>query len=465
MTPDGIMSRVRLVPRMSRTVSRGAVLAGIALLVLAACSPAPPPPQVPEPHLGEPVVQGPPFPRTAVYFLEHEDLPTAETLARYDVVVLDSEWDNRLPGSFFSTIRERNPDVVLLAYVNVVDRPPRLGSPDRWADRYALWQFVSETESRFPSQWLARAGDGTPISEYPQTTMTNLTDRAPRVNGQTFAEYLADWVVDQVWSTGVWDGIFLDVWGDQIYGASRDSWDIDADGTDEPAWGIYGNGRPWERGINAAERLLRARMPEALLVANGDRTLRSEQLDGRVWENFADPQAGRDPLYDLRSYVTLTAEGGHRRPGLAMTINQQLVPPGAPQDTRRGRFFLTSTLLQNGYWAPMGEDYGDLAAYDELVGGGLGPGYLGYPYVGNPTSLQLVDDYADGAGEVTDGLLRRDFEHGIVLVNTATQQRTVTLERPYRRLRGVLDPATNNGQVTRTVTVPPRDGLVLLRTS
>lgn len=443
---------------------RFAVACSVAGALLTACDAVPPPDPIAEPQLGEPVVQGPPFPRTAVYFLEHEDLPTADTLARYDVVVLDSEWDNRLPPSFFGTIRQRNPDVILLAYVNVVDRPPRLGSPGRWADRYALWQFVSETESRFPPQWLARAGDGTPVSEYPDTTMTNLTDQAPRVNGRTFAEYLADWMADQVWSTGIWDGIFLDVWGDRIYGASHDHWDIDGDGTDEPESEIYGPGKPWERGIDAAERLLRARMSKAILVANGDRTLRGGHLDGRVWESFADPQAGRDPLYDMRSYVTLTAEGGHRRPGLAMTINQQRVTPGSPQDYRRGRFFLTATLLQDGYWSPMGEDYGELAAYDELVGGGLGPGYLGYPYVGNPTSLQLIGDYADGVGEVTDGLLRRDFEHGIVLVNTAPQQRTVTLERPYRRLRGVLDPATNNGQVVRTVSVPPRDGLVLLRT-
>jgi hypothetical protein len=117
------------------------------------------------------------------------------------------------------------------------------------------------TESRFPAQWTARTSDGTVLSERAQTTMTDLTDRAPRVNGQTSAEYAAGWVVDQVWSSGVRDGIFLDVWGDRIYGASRDRWDIDADGTDEPGSAIYGPGRPWERGIGAAERILRRRVP------------------------------------------------------------------------------------------------------------------------------------------------------------------------------------------------------------
>ncbi|MGH3913444.1 MAG: putative glycoside hydrolase, partial [Pseudonocardiaceae bacterium] len=323
-------------------------------------------------------------------FLAHEALPSPQTLARYDVVILDSEWDNRLPGDFFTTLRTLNPDVTLLAYVNVVDRPPRLGSPGQWADRYALWQFTSSTESRFPVQWLARSSDGTPVSEFADTTMTNLTDQAPRVNGQTFAEYAADWVVEQVWASGVWDGIFLDVWGDQIYGASRDRWDIDADGTDEPSSVIYGLDRPWERGIDAAERILRDRMPTAILVANADRTLRDGQLDGRVWESFADEQADRDPLDDLRSYVSETAQGDHRRPGMALTISTQRAAPGSPEDLRRARFFLTGTLLQNGYWAPMGPDYGQLAAYDEPDGGGLGSGYLGYPIVPDQAIEQLT---------------------------------------------------------------------------
>lgn len=421
----------------------------VALLLIAACAG----PQ----SAGQSAGPGPPFPRTAVYFLAHEDLPSAQTLARYDVVVLDSEWDNRLPRDFFTTLRALNPDVTLLAYVNVVDRPPRLGSPDRWADRYALWQFTSSTQSRFPAQWLARSSDGTPVSEWADTTMTNLTDQAPRVNGQTFAEYAADWVVEQVWSSGVWDGIFLDVWGDRIYGASRDRWDIDANGTDEPDSAIYGPGRPWERGIDAAERTLRHRMPAAILVANSDRTLRDGQLDGRVWENFADERADRDPAYDLENYVNLTAQGAHRLPGMALTINTQRVAPGSQEDFRRARFFLTGTLLQDGYWAPMGADYGHLASYDELDGGGLGPGYLGYPIAGDPTLAQVRE------GQLAGGLFRRDFEHGIVLHNAGPQPRTTTLDRPYRHLRGTLDPATNDGRVEQTVTIPSHDGLILLR--
>jgi hypothetical protein len=446
----------------------GALLAGVLMLLAAGCGAADRQPPGPAPILvptkPDHVLPGPAFPRTAVYFLEHENLPDARTLARYDVVVLDSEWAHREPKDFFTKIRALNPDIVLLAYVNLVDLPPELGSRDRWADRYRLWKFDTDVRSEFPPQWLARTSGGTVLSEWPQTSMTNLTDQAPRVNGQTYAEYAADWVADTVWPAGVWNGIFLDVWGDRIYGASRSRWDINGDGTDERDTEIYGPGKPWERGIDAAERRMRARMPSAILVANGDRTLRRQQLDGRVWESFADSEAGREPGDDLSSYVTSVAQGAHRLPGLAMTISKQRVDPGSEEDLRRGRFFLTATLLQNGYWAAMGPDYGRLAEYDELDGGGLGPGYLGRPLLADPTPAQVQGRYANGVGGVADGVFRRDFERGIALNNISDDERTVTLERPYRHLSGKLDPLVNDGSITQTVTIPAHDGLVLLRT-
>lgn len=266
-----------------------------------------------------------------------------------------------------------------------------------------------------------------------------------------------------MYGTGVWDGVFLDVWGDRIYGATEHSWDIDGDGTDEPEEQIYGPGGPWERGISAAERKMRELMPRAVLVANGNRTMRDAQLDGRVWENFADPEAGREPAYDLEEYVTVTAEGDHRWPGTAMMIDRRRAKPGSDDSFRRARFFLTATLLQNGYWAPMGQHYGEPAYYDEMDGAGLGRGYLGCSLAPNPTWSQLNQDFDGRAGTLADDLYRRDFEHGIVLHNAGEQPRTITLERPYWQLYGTQDPATNGGRVVDSVRVPGHDGLILLR--
>ncbi|OLS97831.1 hypothetical protein BJF90_42085 [Pseudonocardia sp. CNS-004] len=230
------------------------------------------------------------FPRTATYWLEQNEIPAVEELARYDLVVIDSEWGHRLERSDFERLRALNPDIVLLAYVNLVDYRPELGSAGYYADRYALWQFRDSTTSTFPEEWLARTARGARVSEWPDTVMANLADTAPRIDGRTYAEYAARWVVDQVWSTGLWDGVFLDVWGDRIYGASHTRWDVDADGDDDPEVRIYGPDSPWERGVTSAERIMRQAMPDAILVATA--TARSATACSTAASSRASPIPG-----------------------------------------------------------------------------------------------------------------------------------------------------------------------------
>lgn len=403
------------------------------------------------------------FPRTAAYWLEQNEIPSVDELARYDLVVIDSEWGHRLDRSEFDRLRALNPDIVLLAYVNLIDYRDELGSSGYYADRYALWQFHDSDTSTFPEQWLARTAAGQRVSEWPDTVMANLADTAPRIDGQTYAEYAARWVADQVWSTGLWDGIFLDVWGDRIFGASHTRWDVDGDGDDDPEDKIYGPGGPWERGVTSAEQVMRQAMPDAILIGNGERTLRDRLLDGRVFESFADPGAGRDPAGDIDGYVAAAAGEGHRQPGLALNINVRRAAAGSPEEYRNARFFLTATLLQDGFWAPMGQHYGELAYYDELDGGGLGAGYLGAPLLADPAPERLNAPFADGLGVVAPDVVRRDFEHGIVLNNSGTTAQTVDLGGTFRHLSGRQDPATNDGSSVTSVTLPPGDGLVLLR--
>ncbi|UPW02803.1 putative glycoside hydrolase family 15 protein [Rhodococcus pyridinivorans] len=402
---------------------------------------------------GMPATGEPTFPRTATYYLDQDRLPPMDELARYDLVVLDHEWAHRVPESYFDGLRSRNPRVRLLAYMNLVDLPGALGSPGYWADRYALWQFDDPNSSAFPEEWLATTASGEPVSEWPRTTMANLTDVAPRVDGRIYAEYAAEWVADQVWSTGIWDGVLLDVWGDRIYSADADAWDIDGDGVDEPDSQIYGPDGPWARGLTVAERIMRERMPDAIIVANGDRSPVDGLLDGRAWESFADPMVERDPGMDLDRYLETSAGGGHRSPGVWMTIDRLGTGRSVADTYRRARFFLTATLLGDGYWAPMLLHYGSTAYYDEMDGAGLGPGYLGLPV--SEVGLQ---------GDAGRTVLRRDFENGIVLVNSGDNAEHVYLERPYRHLQGTQDPSVNDGSVTDEVVLEPLDGLILLRT-
>lgn len=53
---------------------------------------------------------------------------------------------------------------------------------------------------------------------------------------------------------------------------------------------------------------------------------------------------------------------------------------------------------------------------------------------------------------------RRDFDNGIVLVNPGQQAQTVVLEKPYRKILGTVDPATNDGSTVTQVALPGAAG-------
>jgi hypothetical protein len=437
-----------------------------AILLIASCATADTatPPAEPQ-TTTRPPPTGLTYPRTATTFLDQDELPTVDDLARYDIVVIDNEWAHRKPRSFFDELRARNARLKLLAYVNVVDELRQLGTYEYWPNAYKLWRVSPSDPSvnEFPDEWLARTARGTPVHEWEDRIMTNLTDKSPRVNGQLFVEYAVDWMVNTVWPTGIWDGIYLDVWGDRVWTADTDQWDIDRDGVDETTAAIYGLGNPWDRGLLIGEQRLRAALPDAILVANGDRTLHGGLLDGRVFESFMDQAADRDHAHDLETYLASASGNGGRSPRITMTINKNRQEPGSPAAFRKARFELVATLLQDGFWAPMGKDYGLLEYYDEMDGAGLGRGYLGQPLEANPTLAMLSERKESGTGSPADGVYRRDFEHGIVLINTSAQYVTIPLERTYTKLKGTQDPVTNDGAQVNSVTIAPQDAIVLLR--
>jgi hypothetical protein len=59
---------------------------------------------------------------------------------------------------------------------------------------------------------------------------------------------------------------------------------------------------------------------------------------------------------------------------------------------------------------------------------------------------------------------RRDFENGIALVNPKGNGPVeITLEEEFRRISGKQAPGVNNGQLTKTVKLNDRDGIILKR--
>ena len=128
---------------------------------------------------------------------------------------------------------------------------------------------------------------------------------------------------------------------------------------------------------------------------------------------------------------------------------------GSPADYQGMRYGLCSALLGNAYYyfeqgGGGTQTYGTYIAFDEFssnLGAALA-GPLVFP----------------GAAAWQKGVYRRDFQHGIALVNPkGNGTQTVTLETSYKHLSGTQAPTVNNGQTVTRVTLNDRDGVILLR--
>ena len=61
-------------------------------------------------------------------------------------------------------------------------------------------------------------------------------------------------------------------------------------------------------------------------------------------------------------------------------------------------------------------------------------------------------------------VFKREFDRGLAVANATPEPVTVVVGPGYRRIAGTQDPAVNSGDVVTEVTIPPYDGLLLVRT-
>src|SRR3989338_6272402 len=191
--------------------------------------------------------------------------------------------------------------------------------------------------------------------------------------------------------------------------------------------------------------------PEPLIVINGS-LLPAYQpwVNGRMFESFPTPWEGRGRWSDsIASYLRLPTS--NFSPPISI-INTNTRDQGAQEDYKTMRFGLASALLGNGF---SGFDFGitshaQLWWYDEY------DAPLGRP-VSQPANV------LGGSDTIVDSVWRRDFEQGVAFVNATHLARSIALDEEFERLHGIQDPATNDGSVGSEVTLPARDGVILLR--
>jgi hypothetical protein len=204
----------------------------------------------------------------------------------------------------------------------------------------------------------------------------------------------------------------------------------------------------YRRGQAAYWQAIRKLSPGALLMGNADSDLSQpeyrNQLDGvfleglmgKSWslERTAGWSAMMKRYHDVKANLRSPAIVGFN-------------VAGEPGDYRLMRYGLGSCLLGDGYFS-----YTDDRA-----------GYSSVPW---------FDEYDVRLGKAVEppqtaawsnGVYRRRYERGMVLVNPEVVPRTVAPGPGWRRFKGQQAPAVNSGTAAAEVTLAPRDAIVLVK--
>ncbi|MBI4281855.1 VCBS repeat-containing protein [Candidatus Uhrbacteria bacterium] len=382
------------------------------------------------------------YPRNAAFFLKYSAFSEDEIqkLARFQIVILtiQNQVTNR---AALVRLRQMNPSIVILGYTSAVEFPLYNLEKIEWREDMP-WHIIQKGLS---PEWFLKKANGEHMAFWPGTVLMN--SGAKNAAGKTYAEYLSNFLTQDVLTTGLWDGLFFDTVWDGIFWNSPDA-DIDGDGI---ADGKEKTDRAWQDGQNLLFKTIRDRVGDRyLLVGNGVLEPYAQYLNGRMFEGFPDVNEG-GWAGSVEKYQKVWHLGV--LPTLAM-INTDTQNTGNWQNWQRMRYGLATTLLLDGYY---NFDWG-LADRDQLWW------YDEYDVsLGKPSSFS-ARNLLDGTLEkVARGLWRRDFQYGAVLVNSTNAEQTVRLDEEFEHIHGKQDPETNDGSITRRVTLAPESGILLMR--
>jgi hypothetical protein len=358
------------------------------------------------------------------------DLPL---LSRWDIVVLDMDLAWSAPERI-REIRRANPNIKIIAYVSAGEMAVARSQGDPSSPGAKLASRV--TESLYMHQ-----SNGSRLSWWPGAQLMNATDLGPSVGGKWWADILPDFVRDEMMSTGLWDGVFLDAAYSELGGFFGT--DIDPDGNGKANL-IADVNSAWRAGMMRLLKNMRTAVgPDRLIMTNSSSAYAS-QVNGVLFENF--PRYGwAGPQREFQDTIAKNI-----RPAIT-AYNTNTDNEETQTDYRLMRYGLASALLGDGYYSFDAGDRGHARTwwYDEYE-----------VALGKPTAA--ARRLTGSESGITPGVWIREFERGIVLVNSDSVTRSITLPGAFEKLRGTQDARTNSGALVRTLDLPPQDGLILL---
>jgi len=370
----------------------------------------------------------------------YDDPEYQQQLARLDVVVLGfyPGWKPRSGiSNAVRNIKELSGGKTVLGQYTILNEC--VDNPKNTAYREAQTKLHA-------MNWWARKADGSRVQWTAQYSAWDINFTAwsqADPNGQRYPQWLAE-LNDRI----LFKAAPFDLWYcDNVFVKPRVTADWNGDGTDDspkdPAVAAA-----YRAGHRAEWEHIRSIHPGLPLMGNADDDLSQPEYAGQLEGAFLEGLMGKSWSMELHSgwgavlrrYREAIA---HTRPPHLVGFNVH----GLATDFRFFRYAFTSCLLDDGYFCFTASDQG----YSSV------PWFDEYDFkLGRAVSQPP-------AAEWKPGVWRRDFEHGIALVNPTPQAVTVALEPGFARLQGTQAPAVNDGSPAAAVTLPAKDGTILRR--
>lgn len=376
------------------------------------------------------------YPKLANYYLGWDITPQIiEKLAQWDIVIVSNAAYSRYPR-LVKELKQHNPGVTVLVYVvsnEASTFAPTLENGNLFKDTYNIVQA---------NNWWLYSPEKNHISTWPETRWINMSSAATIASGQKAFDWLAQEVATRYLLNGEFDGVFYDNIFDNINWASS-SIDIDNDGKkDSPEF----VNQKWREGVTALIETTKKLAPTKIIIGNTNTNFYNPLMNGRLHEHFPRPQAG-GWIGSVQEYFNNNIG---RDPKVFIINANNQNNENATQNLQKVRFTYATALLGDGFYSFTIGDKSHTSTwwYDEynvFLGQALGPAF----------------NITKGVTTVSPGVWRREFENGVIYVNSDSKDHTINLGNDYEKIKGVQDPSVNNGTLVRTITLKPNDGIVL----
>jgi hypothetical protein len=288
-----------------------------------------------------------------------------------------------------------------------------------------------------------------------------------------WAETLSQHIETDIISRGDWDGIWYDVvdtnfWWLYDYNLHRFTQypDFDLDGVNEDLNNTadYNKAKNiWVNGMAEIMTLTRQAGGSDMIIIGNNGDANAQLYSGKMWERFLYYHEGGF-TNNLSAYLSSANSNSFvywNNNTVAPHLNWNLFEMNIFTNYKRHRLGLGASLLGGVYYNPADRNnYRQIFWYDEFwidwdKGEMTSDTSKGRGYLGQPVS----EAYTIG----TD-IWRRDFQHGIVVVNSSASSATIDLGDTFRYIKGSQDVVANPGGTVSELVLPSFDARILLTT-